>query len=166
MQEVQRGKKRKRLWWWIITVILFWFWWCWSKQFVTRQRTFIEVPPLTHADTCDVLFFTLLIRSHNLPWIVFFFCSFWLLSLKPLLASPSLSHSSLSQVNPCCFTLLAWSTFSSFCFTFFFLFHTFYLTNPPFSHTHAHIHFISHFWASVLSCWNKSDSNVNPDMSV
>lgn len=40
---------------------------------MTRQRSFIEaeVPPLTYADTCDLVFFTLLIRSHNLPWIVF-----------------------------------------------------------------------------------------------
>lgn len=94
MQEVQRGKKRKRLWWWIITVILFWCWWCWSKQFVTRQRTFIEVPPLTHADTCDVLFFTLLIRSHNLPWIVFVLLI--LISLLETIACQSLSVSLLS----------------------------------------------------------------------
>lgn len=38
-----------------------------------RTKTFAEaqVPPPSHADTCDVRFFTLLIRNQKLSWVVF-----------------------------------------------------------------------------------------------
>lgn len=153
MQEVQR---KKRVWWWVITVILILVL---MMEAVCEETKRIYTPTPDTCRHCDVLFLHSQLGITTFPELCLF-CSFCLFSLKRLLANPSfsfhlsspLSHSSPSQVNPCCFILLAWSNFSFFCFPFSFYFILFiYPTSPhPSSRAHAHIHFISPFRALVM----------------
>lgn len=122
------------MWRWIITVIFILLLMMETGCKETNENFYRpQSPTPTHADTLGCAHFNALHRKSQTSLNCVCFAHFD--SLKRLLASPSLfsfhlssplSHSSVSQVNPCCFTLLAWFSFSSFSFPFFILLHTFY----------------------------------------